>query len=73
MFFKISILKNCACNFIKNKLPTQVFPCKYSKILQDSLFIKHLRWLLLHNQDTVLALPKIVKLHDLGQVTCHIN
>ena len=38
--------------------PTQVFSCKYSEILHSSFYIKHLRWLLLHNQDNVSPYSK---------------
>ena len=48
--------------------PAHMFPCKYSKILQNRFFIKPLRWLLLHNQHNVLTLLKIVKFHYLAQV-----
>ena len=36
-----------ACNFIKKETPAQVFSCGFLKILKNTFFTEHLRWLLL--------------------------
>ena len=46
VFNKVAELK--ACNFIKKETPTQVFSCEYGKLFKNSLFVKHLWWLLLY-------------------------
>ena len=44
-FNKVVALKTC--NFIKEETSTQVFACEYCEIFKNSVFIEHLRWLLL--------------------------
>ena len=34
-----------ACNFIKKETLAKVFSCKFCKILKNTFFIEHLRWL----------------------------
>ena len=36
-----------ACKFIKKEALAEVFSCKFFKIVKNTFFIKHLRWLLL--------------------------
>ena len=45
-----------ACNFIK-KTPTQMFSCAYCEFFKNSVFIEHLRWLLLYLTDFWLLSP----------------
>ena len=53
---KISVLNSLfntvwelkAHNFNKKETPTQVFSCEYHKIIKNSCFIEHPRWLLLN-------------------------
>ena len=59
---KISVLKSLfntvrelkACNFNKKETPTQVFSCEYHKIIKNSCFIEHPRWLLLNMAEEFL-------------------
>ena len=44
-FNKVVALKTC--NFIKEETSTQMFACEYCEIFKNSVFIEHLRWLLL--------------------------
>ena len=53
LFNKVSELK--ASNYIKKKTPTQVFSCEYGKIFMNSIFIEHLRWLLLYLLRTIIS------------------
>ena len=41
-------LQHEACDFIKKELLTQVFPCEFCEIFENSFFIEYPRWLLLH-------------------------
>ena len=37
-----------ACNFIKKETLAQMFSCEFSEIFENTYFIEHLWWLLLH-------------------------
>ena len=45
LFNKVTGLKSC--NFIKERLLTQLFSCEYCEIFKNNFFIKYLSWLLL--------------------------
>ena len=42
LFFGTGVAWMEACNFIKKETPTQVFPCKFGKILKNTYFVEHL-------------------------------
>ena len=85
MFFKINVLRNFTI-FTGNHLCLSLFLIKLQTSRSDTgaflliqrncykqLFIEHLRWLLLHNQDSVFTLFNIVKFHCLAQATCRFS
>ena len=49
MFFKIGVLKNKTCNFIKKRLQHRCFSVKFAKILRTYFLTEHLGWLLLNS------------------------
>ena len=49
LFNKVAGLK--AYNFVKKRLQQRLFPVSIAKFLRTTLFIEHLRWLLLFKED----------------------
>ena len=47
-----------ACNFIKKETPTQVFPCEYHKMFENSFFYGAPRWLFLRIVEEILRISK---------------
>ena len=54
---RVSFLKICrpeVCNFIKNEALAQMFSCEFCKISKNTFFYKHLWWLLLKIEKSLL-------------------